>query len=118
MDINDVENRITENSVQSTDNFNRINKLEQSYFTSGPGIIITDNRKMGMDTIDISIDPSYQTATPRVDMLESQVIELQKMNKVLLEFAREHLNYNSKKPKKQSVIGKNSNIHKTGKRFN
>jgi len=94
--INDIEKKFDEHDVSIIDLLNRINKHDQSYFTASGGIVISDNRQFGMDTIDISIDPTLMMANPRIDVLESEIIELKKMNKLMLEYISESNNKQKK----------------------
>lgn len=84
IELNNQESRIY-------DSEQNIEKLKQSYFTAGRGIIISDNRPMGMDTVDISLDDTVLPFTPAIDDLKSRVRELEKTNKVLAQFIWDNL---------------------------
>jgi len=84
-DIIRVENTIEDVNSRVFENENDIEKLKQSYFTGGQGIVITDNRPMGMDSVEISVDTNI-LAQPRIDILEQQVAELEITNKILAQY--------------------------------
>jgi len=90
--IGKVERQVDEVQKTTILNTNRVfdveedvQKLKQNYFTGGQGIIITDNRSVGMDNVEISVDASI-IVQPRIDLLEQQVYELQKTNKALAQY--------------------------------
>lgn len=84
-------------------NFKDIGKLKQTYFTAGNGVLITDNRHLGMDSVDISIEPSI-LINPEMDMLKKRVDDLEKLNKILAQYI-----YDSNNTKTASVNATYSN---------
>lgn len=84
-------------------NFKDIGKLKQTYFTAGNGVLITDNRHLGMDSVDISIEPSI-LINPEMDMLKKRVDDLEKLNKILAQYI-----YDSNNTKTASVNDTYSN---------
>ncbi len=91
--IIDIRNTVNNNSIITDDNHKRIDKLEQSYFTAGNGIVILDNRNVGMDTIDISVDPNLLNI-PKIDLMEQHIFELQNTVKLLSQYIYDNENLN------------------------
>ena len=94
-------NRIHDNESDITTIQSDVDKLKQEYFTGGNGIIITDNRKFGMDTVDISIDP-INLIDPRIDVLEQQVHKLEETNKALAQYIYDEQKKHHKKSQNTS----------------
>ena len=55
----------------------------------GPGLYVYDERQYGVSRIKIELDSILET---KISMLETQMIEIEKTNKLLVKYIQEHIN--------------------------